>query len=124
VVFAFLGGERLYQGMSAGKGHIGCDLSSQGTMAHGFEPSFEGIEDLFVVEIGKLFAKALEIAKGIFIDKTGQAKELQKGILKWRSREQQLWHISKRLLECVGNDVGRLINVAQPWASSITTRSQ
>jgi hypothetical protein len=68
-VFTLFRRKRLHQGMTTGVGHVSRDLSPQGAMANGLEPSLEGIEDLFVVEVGKLLAKALEVTEGVLIDK-------------------------------------------------------
>ena len=50
-------------------------------MTYGFEPCLECLENLFLIEIGKLFAETFQIAEGVFIDKADQSEQLQQGVL-------------------------------------------
>ena len=57
-------------------------------MANGFESAFQGIEDLFLAEIGELFAKAFEVAKGVLVNEADQAEKFEERVLQRRGRKQ------------------------------------
>jgi len=66
------------------------------------------------MQIGELLAEALEVTKGALVDKTDQSVQFQKRILQRSGGEEQFWCVLERLLQCVGNDVRRLIHIPQP----------
>ena len=72
------------------------------------------MKNLLLIQIGELLTEALEVAKGVLVDKADQTEQLQQGVLQWRSRKQQLVLTGQRCLKCVGNDIRRLVDVAQP----------
>jgi hypothetical protein len=83
-------------------------------MADGLEARLERLEYLLLIQIGELFAEAFQVAEGVFVDETDQAEQLQQGILQGRRREQQLVLAGQCQLERVGDDVRRLVDIAQP----------
>ena len=82
-------------------------------MADWLEPRLERLEYLLLIEIGKLLTEALQVAEGVFVNEAHQAEQLQQRVLQWRRREQQLVFAGQRQLERVGDDVRRLVDVAQ-----------
>ena len=60
-----------------------------------------------------MLAKALQVAKGVLVDEADQAKEFEQRVLQRCSREQQLVPPGQRQLQRVGDDVLRLVDVAQ-----------
>ena len=60
-----------------------------------------------------MFAKTLQIAEGVFVDETDEAKQLQQRVLQRRSGEEELVAFLQGSLEHVGDDIRGLVNVAQ-----------
>ena len=83
-------------------------------MANGFQPGFEGVKHLILGQIGKLFAEAFQVAKRVFINEADQAKQFEQGILQGRGGQQELVFVCQSHFQRVGDDIGRLVNVAQP----------
>ncbi len=80
-VLAFLRGELLHQRQPPGIRNVGVSLPAQCSMTDGFKPRLEGIEHLFLVEVGELFAETLQVAEGMFIYEADQAEQLQQRVL-------------------------------------------
>ncbi len=89
-VFALFRRELLHQRQALGERDIGGNLSAKRPVANRFEPGLQGLEHLALIQIGKLLPEALEVAKGVLIDKADQPKKLQQGILQRSGRQQQL----------------------------------
>src|SRR5437879_1364979 len=83
-------------------------------MADRFQPIFERLENLLLVEIDELLAKAFQIAEGVFVDKTDKTKQLKQRILQRSRCEQQFALLGQRQLQRVGYDVCWLVDVTQP----------
>ncbi len=113
-VFAFFRGELFHQREALGVGDIGRDLTAQGAMANGFEPRLQRLENLFLIEIGKLFAEALRVAKHVLVDEADQTKQFQQGVLQRRGGKQKLVAAGQCHLQGIGDDVAGLVDVAKP----------
>ena len=83
-------------------------------MADRFQPRLECLKNLLLGQIGELLAKALEVAESVLVDDADEAEEFEQRVLQRRGREQKLVAFLQRQLERVGDDVGRLVDVAQP----------
>ena len=113
-VFAFLRREFFHQRQALGVGDVSRDLPAQGAMADGLEARLERLEYLLLIQIGELLAEAFQVAEGVFVYETHQTEQFQQGILQGRRREQQLVLAGQCQFEGVGDDVRRLVDVAQP----------
>ena len=100
--------------MPLGERDVGSDLAAQRAVADGLEPRLERLEDLLLAQIGELLAEALQVAERVLVDEAHQAEQFEQGVLQRRRREQQLVLAGERQLEGVGDDVGWLVDVAQP----------
>ncbi len=112
-VFGIFRSELLHQGQALGVGNVGRDLASQRTVADGLEAGFEHLESLLLFQVGELLAEALEVAEGMLVDEAHQAEQLQQGVLQRRRGEQQFVPAGQGLLERIGDDVRRLVDVAE-----------
>ena len=56
-------------------------------MAYRFEPAFQGFENLFLTEIGKLFPETLEVAEGMLVNETDQTEKFEERVLQRRCRQ-------------------------------------
>jgi hypothetical protein len=66
-VLAFLRGELFDERESPGVRDITRDLPAQRAMADRFQPVLERLEDLLLIKIDELLAKAFQITKSMFI---------------------------------------------------------
>ena len=82
-------------------------------MADRLEPRLERLKHLLLAEIGELLAETLEVAEGVLVDEADEAEEFEQRVLQRRGGEQELVLVGERQLERVGDDVGRLVDVAQ-----------
>src|SRR5439155_15904890 len=110
---AFFWSKLLENWMPFREGNVSRDLSSERSMADGFQAALEGLEDLLLTKIGELFPEALEVAKGVLVDETHQTEKFEERVLERRCREKKRRHVFERLLERVGDDVRGLIDIAQ-----------
>ena len=49
----------------------------------------------------------------MFVDEADEAEQFEERVLKWGGREQQFVFLGERLLQNVGDDIGRLVNIPQ-----------
>jgi hypothetical protein len=113
-IFTFCRCEFFKDRQTLGVFDIGHHLAAQGAVAHGFNTSLKGIEHLRLVEVGELLPEAFQVAEGVLIDEAHQSEELQEGILQRGRRQQQFVLTGKRDFQCIGDNVGRLVDIAQP----------
>ena len=100
--------------MPPGVGNVLQDLLAQGTVAERSQASLQGVENLLLTQVGELFTEALEVAEGVFVDEANQAEQFEERVLERGGGEEQFGHSGQRPLEHVGDDVARLVHVAQP----------
>ena len=89
-------------------------LTTQGAVANRLEPRLQRLENLVLIKAGELFAKALQVAEDVVIDKADQAEQLQQRILQRRGGEQQLVAPGQRHLQGIGDHVAGLVHIAKP----------
>ncbi len=83
-------------------------------MADRCEPALQRGEHLLLGQVAELLAEALEVAEDLVVDDADQAEQLEERVLERRGREQELRRRRQGLLQRVGDDVGRLVDIAQP----------
>ena len=113
-VLALLRREVLHQRKPLGVRDVARDLAAQRAMADRLQPGLERLEHLLLAEIGELLAKALQVAERVLVNEADEAEELQKRVLQGSSRQEQFGGVGERTLEGVGDDVGRLVDIAEP----------
>ena len=113
-VFAFLRRELLHQWQALRVLDVRQHLPTERAVADGLEPRLERLEYLFLAEIGELLAETLQVAKCMLVDEAHEAEQFQQRVLERRRGEKQLVLACQRQLERVGDDVRRLVNIAQP----------
>ena len=111
--FILAGNELLQQWNTVGVANVLLDLSAQRSLADRLESLFELGEYLLVGEAGILGAKALQVAKGVFIDETDQPIELQERILQRCGGHQNLGVTLQGLFEFAGYLAIGSIDVAE-----------
>src|SRR5581483_25289 len=111
-IFAFFRRKFFDQRQAAGVRDVCNYLATQCAVANRLQSRFESIEHLGLAEIGKLFAKALQVAENVFVDEANESEQFEQRILKRRRREQQFVFASEGQLESVRDDVRWLVNIA------------
>ena len=62
------------------------------------QPGLE-VENVLVIDGGKLFAKTLQVAKRLFVDEADEAEEFEQGVLERGRREQQLGNVFRAVFK-------------------------
>ena len=83
-------------------------------MADRFQAIPQNLKHALLAEVRKLLAEAPEIAEGVLVDKADETEQFQERILKGRRSQQQFLLLRERLLQRIRDDVGWLVNVAEP----------
>src|SRR3989442_1202319 len=83
-------------------------------MTDWFQTFFESLKYLRLIQIRELFAKALDVGEGVLVDEADEAEEFKQRVLKRRRGEKQLVSLTQCKLECVRDNIRRLVDVAEP----------
>lgn len=113
-VFALRRRKRLHDRQPFRVAHIRQHLAAQRALTERSQAGFQPVERRLVVEIGELLLETFEVAEDAVIHDADQSIEFEQRVLQGRSGKEELGRVFEGLLQGIGDDVGRFVDVSQP----------